>query len=281
MVTVSLFSQSGAKICTDIKVSLSDEKPGIRPSVTIAWKNPQSTAIDTILLYRDTKQITKSSLKTLNPLVTLPRNTEKYTDKPDDGKKYFYAAIPVFYSAGILDIIVPAVNSTINGIMSVPKKAEPFTASAKRPVQQKDERSKLPLPDLNIMSRNEEKLGISDEAVAIASMVGRFIPKTETKSLYIFPEDKTIDNTSGEHYLLTRIITSSFMQNDWDTAENQLQQFLKTNHSDIITRRANFYLGQTLYYQGYYREALNAFIIAEDSFPAKTKQWIQAVLEKL
>ena len=278
---IPLFSQTGAKICTDISVTLSDENPGVRPSVTISWKNPQTTAIESILLYRDTKHISKSSIKFLTPLESLPRNTEEYTDKPKDSKKYFYAALPVFYKSGLLDLIVPGVNATVNAVSAVPKKVEPYVAGTKRPVQQKDERSNLPLPDLNIMSRNEDKKGISDEAVEIAARAGRFIPNKETKSLYVFPEDKALENTSGEQYLLSKIITSSFMQNDWDTAEFQLQQFLKTNHSDAITRRANFYLGQTLYYQGYYREALNAFIIAEDSFPAKTKQWIQAVLEKM
>lgn len=272
---------SGSKTCTNIHTNLENSKTLTRPVIKVKWTSPQNLEVKEIALYRHTEQILSSTLQQLTPIAKLPAGSQEYTDTIDNDSTWYYAAISVLQDGKIYDVVIPSVNATVIGLSATPQKKSPYIATNKRVPQKQNERELIPLPYLNMLARPEEtKKTLDDETLKVAASFRAAPTKQASKPLYVFPEDKETTG-SGEQYLLAQIINSSFISNDWDTAEEELKQFLKVNRSVEITRRANFYLGQVFYYQGYYRESLNSFIIAENAFPAKTKQWIQAVLEKM
>lgn len=275
-----IFSQNSGKNCTDISASILSNDSNGKASIQIKWNPPNTNQIKSLLLYKDSTQILRKSLNNLVPLATLPANTSEYIDSGKHNENLFYALITVFNDGTTYDVIIPSVNATISPVKILPPIKEKYEAPKKNPPEKADQRRLMPLPYLNFKTDKEEVLPLSDEAIMIASQYRKFNNKKKNQPLYVFPED-TNKKASGENYLLAKIVNNSFIANDWDTAEAELKEFLKVNRSEEITRRANFYLGQVLYYQGYYRESLEAFIIAEDIFPAKTRQWVQAVLEKM
>lgn len=274
------FAQNSGKNCTDISASILNIESKGNASIQIKWNTPTSTNIKSLLLYKDSSQILRKSLNTLVPLATLPGNTSEYIDNGKHNENLFYAIISVLNDGTVYDVIIPSVNATITPIKILPPKIDKYDPPKKNPPEKANQRNLMPLPYLNFKTDKEDILPLSEEAIQIASQYRKFNNKKKNQSLYVFPED-TNKKASGENYLLAKIVNGPFIANDWDTAEAELKEFLKVNRSLEITRRANFYLGQVLYYQGYYRESLEAFIFAEDIFPAKTRQWVQAVLEKM
>ena len=96
--------------------------------------------------------------------------------------------------------------------------------------------------------------------------------------LQILPQDRTPD--SGDQYLLSTIVNSSFAKAQWATAETELLNFLKINRTEETVSRANFYLGQIYYYQGRSKNSLNAFMASLNDYPIESRQWIDEVLEQ-
>lgn len=279
-----IFSQSTkvqeSQNCSNLATKLIKKEFGQRPDIYLSWNLPQSKNISSILIYRDTKQIFKKDLKNLSPIATLSNSETHYTDKVSDNQQYFYALITKTEDSSIYDVIIPSVNATVFGIQASIQTAQKYIPPEKNPPKAENQRELIPLPFINIDNFSDQKILLSQDSIEYSKRFRKFQKENKSQPLYVFPEDTSTTST-GEQYLLTQIINGSFINNDWDTAEQELKDFLKVNHQIQITRRANFYLGQVLYYQGYYREALNAFVLAEEVFPAKTRQWIQTVLEKI
>ena len=273
-----VFAQTNSKTCTNIAATILKNDINNEQAFLIKWELPKNSSAKYLYIYKDTKQILSSSLKNLKPIAKLKGNATQYIEKITDSSSYYFAVL-IENNEGLQNLIIPSLNATIKAISQITKKNDLITSQEKRITQPKENRSHVPLPYLNIETE-QEKLPLSEEAKIIAQTYRRYNKQKKSLPLYIFPDDKKINGT-GEQFLLSQIVNGVFIENDWHVAETKLKEFLNINRSVEITRRAHFYLGQVLYYQGYYREALNSLIIAEDAFPAKTKQWIQAVLEKM
>lgn len=247
--------------------------------MTITWTLPSPSRIASIRLYRDSSQIFSSRIKSLKPIANLSGNTAQYTDAvPDLEAAYFYAVVTELTDSSLFDLIIPSVNSTVSAVTPLPLQTklasliQPNTASSRG-----NERSLIPLPYLNIIAYSEEvSNSISTESQNLAKKLGTSSDMYTSRPIYIFPEDEK--PLSGEQYLLSTIINSSFIQNNWIQAEKDLGTFLSINRSAEISKRAVFYTAQILYYQARYPEALRLFIDTEDTFPDLTREWIESAL---
>jgi tetratricopeptide (TPR) repeat protein len=83
----------------------------------------------------------------------------------------------------------------------------------------------------------------------------------------------------GEDFILQDIIHNQFKNKEYQSAEQALRDFLTIHHSKDAINRGTFYLGETLLYQGKYRQALSCFLQVQDRFPNLTTRWIQAALD--
>ncbi|HPX26889.1 MAG TPA: hypothetical protein PLG87_08800 [Treponemataceae bacterium] len=279
LTTVTFFSQNTPSSNTtikDIQVTLDNDNLN---EITLSWILPPSSQIAAIRVYRSNSQILSSNLDNLLPVTSLPGNTTRYKDTvPDAEAEYYYALISELEDKSVFKLVIPSVNATVTAVTPLPLQTKLASLIQPNPSENgRNERSLIPLPYLNILVHSEElKTTISPEAQILAQKLGSGSNYYSSNPIYIFPED--VKPLSGEQYLLSTIINSSFIQNDWIQAEAELRNFLSINRSAEITKRAVFYTAQTLYYQARYPEALRLFIDTEDTFPDLTREWVESVL---
>jgi len=87
--------------------------------------------------------------------------------------------------------------------------------------------------------------------------------------------------SSGEESALFQIVNEQFCLLDWEGARVSLQHYLSLPRTRDVEARARFYLGQTLYYTGNYREALLEFLFIRSIHPVEANNWIDAILEAM
>jgi hypothetical protein len=85
----------------------------------------------------------------------------------------------------------------------------------------------------------------------------------------------------GEESLLRTIVQGPFVQQNWQTSQTELLQYLSLPRSKLSEARARFYLGQAYYFSGSDREALFEFLMVQSQYPEEANDWIRAVLERI
>ena len=96
--------------------------------------------------------------------------------------------------------------------------------------------------------------------------------------IQVFEKDKN-PNVSGDDYIIYEAVNSFFKREQWQTASEEFESFLRTNHGENVTARANFYLGQCYLFLGKHQESLNCFLASEKMYPAESKKWIKIVID--
>ena len=96
----------------------------------------------------------------------------------------------------------------------------------------------------------------------------------------ILEQEKNDELLSGDDYTLFAIINERFTPKDWENAEKDLRRFLHINRSEAVNARAFFYLGQALYFNGKYRQALECFQNSQRFFPVLSKKWSERALDR-
>ncbi len=139
------------------------------------------------------------------------------------------------------------------------------------------QKTPVPLPYLNVLPK-EEKQAISVQTQNnITSLTeNSTISSKEAVRPYIFSED-----IARTDYQLSLIVEKYFISQKWVECETELRKFLLINRSAEITARANFYLGQVLYFRENYESALFSFLETMDYFPAQSNLWIESSLNKI
>lgn len=279
--TYSQTSNSLAQTITDISATVSNiDTPN--SSVLLKFSLPKDSEINELYIYRDTAQITKFTIKNLKPIDIIKGTEKTYEDNlvKTQGDTYFYCILATNKNNEIFDVIIPLVNSTITGIVPYPKPQD--IAPVQKPViitSYTDERSIIPLANLNTHTNTEPDPSISNESLTYAKNLSKTGKKAQIRKPFIFEEDKK--ESTGEQYLLSKIILGPFMKQEYMNSENELLSFLSINRSYDITKKAYFYLGQVYYYQTRYKEALLAFLDAEDISPVEVSKWIDATLQMI
>ncbi|MEW5814788.1 MAG: hypothetical protein AB1798_05255, partial [Spirochaetota bacterium] len=113
----------------------------------------------------------------------------------------------------------------------------------------------------------------------LETISAEIIPPPDMKPV-IMTADKTA-RSGGEEYTLKSILDREFSERRWDETEKLLKNFLSIHRSKAIENRAHFYLGQVYYFQDKMRAAFIEFLLAEDSYYAETKPWMDSLFRKL
>lgn len=276
-------SQSSRPMVSDIDAEASGK------NIVVTWTLPTREAfrnIDAILVYRSRQAFSSGSqLSEDIKIATLAANVTSYTDTSCGIYSWYYAVTARYSDGSMYDLIIPTVNATVYpaGISSTQEVEEaPVVTADIQTYTSTGTIREMPLPYLHLFQDDEPLSGtIEAESLEEAAKFGLNSIIRQNVKPYIFAEDQD-DNVTGDTYTLHNIIVSFFMRNDWVSSEAELKKFLQTNKSNFITARAQIYTGQTLFFQGKYREALSYFMQAEKTYPeldAISKRWIQYSLD--
>ena len=282
--TVSAYTQSNRPMVYDISISAGEN------STIISWKLPAKNVlskISKILIYKSNSPFTASSrLDTVSPLIELPPAPTRYSDVSAGFQTSYYAVIACYKDGTPYSIIIPTVNATV---YSISLTSPDYSAGDKSGGAEKQE-SVEPFDDGYLLGTIPTEGAIrdtplpylklfKDEDSPVPEKGSTPLTSGKTKAVpFIFETDRN-DNCTGDAYVLYSIIKDCFMKSSWFTTERELKQFLTVNHSEMITARAQIYLGQALYFQKKHKEALGYFLSAEDYYSAVSKKWIQIVLD--
>lgn len=253
--------------------------------INVTWTLPEKCdpPINQLLVFRDKRTVsTYAELASLSPVAQLNATYTGWTDTVSDYNDYFYTVICVTAN-GRYDIILPSINATVNGIhLKIPeKKASPDTsASAKEKLYPAGTMRETPLPYLDLIEgTNGKQVTMSRQAKDQAKLLAGIAKKTQ-KPLdpYVF-EDDLVSPDGGDDFLLFETLRTTFIQKKYTEACTQLEKLLGTNRSENVINRATFYLGQSLYFTGNYKNAVRRFLTVSDKYPALCQKWIDSSLD--
>lgn len=258
--------------------------PGTNSKINIMWNLPKSPdeEITKVLIYRDTKPIkTAEQLKELEPVYEQIAEFTTYTDTVPDIQNYFYALIAVTKEPYFF--ILPSINASTVGIhtavVKVNNPVEPDAVTYEHFYPQGNLRE-TPLPYIEFTEGINKESNISEEAINAAKILTSTLKPKEQIFLphYIFEED-LIEPDGSEDYLLFEILRDYFVQRKFPQCAVQLQKLIGTNINEKTRARAYFYLGESLYFQRNYKDAIRTFIKVERDFPSLTSKWIDSSLD--
>jgi hypothetical protein len=240
-------------------------------------------AKDTVL-YRSVHPI-KATADLLSAVIVQSGFRTPFTDYPVPGIPYYYAVIfEEELTTGQVGIF-PGYNTTIAAV-EVP--AGRYRVGL--PGVSEDIRS-MPLPQISLYTAVSGTSIISDPPVfmALSAEAARAVEdlgypqrrlSRPEKFLRAFSQDLEA-LTGGEEYTLRSIVQGSLINQDWDSAQEELTHFLSLPRTDTSEARARFYLGQTYYFSQRPREALFEFLMVRPYYPDEAGDWIQAALDRL
>ncbi len=254
--------------------------------VRITWKLPEKPepAINSLILYRTTEQISSfSQLAETQPLATLAPYVSEYVDTLSDLKDYYYTVISL--TDTVYDVVLLSFNSTVTGVHLTVKKVEEKEAEKTEyeTVYPEGKLRKTPLPFIDMIEGTSVEPLVSDKTAVSAMNTlsgnnGKY--KKEKLTPYIFEED-LVSPDAGDDYLLYEILKNHFVQKNYSTTIEKLNQLIGTNISKDTQNRAYFYLGEAQYFSGKYEEAVRSFVKVEQYFPVVSKKWIEASLDRI
>jgi hypothetical protein len=242
---------------------------GERVVITFNTANPQKSAV----LYRSTQPVMNRD-DLLNAVVVRSSVRSAFVDMPAPETAWYYTVIyEDEISSGDI-VIKPGINSTVSAVFAY---AEETAYSFMRPA---------PLPILTLSGYGEGgflpevscEVPLSNDAL---NVVGSVRPLREKPLVLKEPRVYAIDMevpAGGEESALVQIIKEYFEKSDWEGARVNLQYYLSVPRSKDVQTRADFYLAQSLYYTGRYREALMKFLSFRTANSVEANSWIDAVL---
>lgn len=256
--------------------------------IKLTWTLPSmpSPKIEKLFIYRDSKQITSySQISNLNPIATLDKNSTFYIDNVQNTNEYFYSIIAET-TDGPYKIIIPSINSTLNGIMPLFKNT---SNTSNQNIQHKEtftinQNSKrvFPLPQINFDKNNDSKnnkITLGKKAIDAGNELGKgYNKKNYISKIHVFEED-LICPEGGDEYFLFRILKESFVKNNFATSVENLTDFLSVYRNKETTSRAIFYLAESYYFSGNYEKAIYHFLAVKDIYPELTKKWLDSSLD--
>jgi len=249
-----------------------------------------------VILYRSTSPINESAdLVPATAVTTLGSNENSFVDFPLPGVPYYYAAFDAEATKSGQYTFIPGGN-TLQESVEINLSGPSSLIS-----RGKDSQRITPLPFLllnsGIMSGSQIERDfnysrvtrqLDDDTLSVwRSIESRLLSgghHTVTLSPVILGID-TARDLSGEDYQLSLIISSLASTSpdtvNWGMIEKQLASFMSVRHSDKVTDRGHFYLGQVYYYQGKYSQSFFEFLMARDSYFIEAQPWIDRLFELL
>ena len=308
-IAAGAFAQSSRPIVSSITAYAASAT-----KITVSWVLPEKTEgsiITALQIYRDTKPIAgQDAVSSLAPLATLASTANSYTDTVTDYREYYYAVIsmtkpgtfaaksdlyydedfdkPADTSGGKAYIVLlPGVNATVNGVrvkLPVQKNtpAKKTTESAKEKLYGTGDMREQPLPFLDILGAAKEPDSVISKATekkALAIAGGKQTHKQPVLLEPYYFEQDLMSPDGGDEFLLFEVLRTTFVKRNYPAATASLKRFLAQNRTAAVTDRANFYLGESYYFSGKYKDALNVFLELDETFTPLTQKWIESSLE--
>jgi len=226
------------------------------------------------ILYRSTQPV-KEPRDLLNAIMVKSGFDSPFTDYPVPGLSYYYALVYEDEISGGSIGIKPGINATISAVTVSGGRAE---ERALRPMP-------LPTMTLNNDMRDGYFLPDTTGSVSLSENTAKIIRNTpvpekvplEQRRPRVFTVDLQAPS-GGEDSALFQIISDSFIKRDWEKARTDLLHYLSLPRSKDVEARARFYLGQTLYFSGYFRGALFEFLAIKSFHPVEANMWIDSTL---
>jgi hypothetical protein len=263
--TPSVFEQS------QIVSGIWTRRDGNKVIITYASSSPEKNAV----LFRSAYPVSQPN-DLINAVIVQSGISSPFVDTPAPGVFWYYAII---YEDDILsgDIIIrQGVNATASAVVIHDDRA---VESFMRPIP-------LPVLTLNnyvdgFLADVMQEKPLSRASAAMLKLTQKNEkPPLELKWPRAFAMDLAAPE-SGEESALFQIIEDYFKQFEWESARDNLQEYLALPRTKDVEARARFYLGQTLYFTGNYREALWEFLSFRSINPEEANNWIDAVLSAM
>jgi len=246
---------------------------GDRVSISFDVSGPRKNAV----LYRSMQPL-RQPQDLLNAVIVRSRVSSPFIDDPVPGLSWYYAVIFEDEISGGNMGIRPGGNATSSPVMiSVERTTE-------RPLRP------IPLPAMS-GSAVDGNFFLHDAAAGFTPLSGQtkdmirnssVPPKAALplKNPRVFAVDLQAPS-GGEESALFQIVKEYFEKRDWEGSRLSLLHYLSLPRSKNVEARARFYLGQSLYFTGNYREALFEFLSIKSVHPVEANLWIDAVLSAM
>lgn len=140
----------------------------------------------------------------------------------------------------------------------------------------------LPLPT-DILGFGQDARAMSDNAKQIVENLANGSTKQKPepfKTPYFF-EDDMFAPDGGDGYILFETLREGLVQRKYRESVGLFIDFLSVNRNAAVTNRAEFYLGESFYFCGEYKNAVQCFLAVQEIFPALAKKWIDSSLDLL
>jgi len=241
--------------------------------ITFDYSGPRKNAI----LYRSTQPI-RQPQDLLNAIIVQSGISSPFTDSPVPGLTWYYAIIyEDEISSGNVGIR-PGVNASVSAVSIY---ADQNQERALRPIPLPVMTLHNTMPDSFFITEIPGQMPLSAESANVLRDTQMPQKKPiELKPPRVFSVD-LVAPTGGEDSALFQIVMECFVKFDWENARVNLTHYLSLPRSREIEARARFYLAQTLYYSGSYREALMEFLSFRSLYLAEANVWIEAVLSAM
>ncbi len=281
-------------------------------TIELSWNIPEQTSDKSIIsfsIYRSSQPIINiNNLTSLEPIAKVKGSFISYRDKVPDDTDYYYAIIinateqlegqssdttKLYFDEEydtILDdnstaciIIVPGENATISSIHAQNSQIKLTQKPVNEEKKDTSHKRNIPVPytyPFDTETDNSSDCKISDQSAEYANELIKDNQLTSLQPLekYIFSED-FITPAGGEEYLLFEILIDSFTKEKYEESEYLLRKFLSQNRSETITQKALFYLGESLYFTGNYKKAIQTFLQVYEAYPNLVRKWIDSSLD--
>ncbi|MDR0584300.1 MAG: hypothetical protein LBG57_08155 [Treponema sp.] len=255
----------------------------VEGEAVIVTYNPEGVSeygLKKAVLYRSGRPIRRPQ-DLLNASIVLSGVSSPFVDYPIPGLPWFYAVLLEDDITGGSVGIYPGRNATRTAVEITGGQTTPGDG---RPVRS------LPLPAMSVhnavpgsdrLSEIPDPEPLSRETLmALESVTKTPAPPPPDKKPRVFTRDLA-EIAGGEDSELMLIVQNSFSKKDWRTASEELSRYLSLPRSADTEARARFYLGQTCYFSGKYREALVEFLYVRPLYPNEAHVWIEATLSAL
>jgi hypothetical protein len=232
------------------------------------------------ILYRSARPI-KQPRDLLDAVIVLTGISSPYVDYPIPGLPWYYAVILEDDITGGNMGIYPGRNATGTAVEITVGETPSGDSHSIR---------SLPLPDMSVHNAvpgsdyfsaipNPEPL--SPETIkALEGVLKAPVFPPPARKPRVFNRDLAVP-AGGEDSELMHIVQDSFTRQDWRSTNTELLRYLSLPRSADTEARARFYLGQTYYFSGKYREALVEFLLFQSMYPNEAYVWIEATLTAL
>jgi len=252
--------------------NLRANQDGDRVTITFDMSDRSKSAI----LYRSSQPV-RVPLDLLNAVIVQSGIRSPFTDSPVPGISWYYAIIHEDEIQRGDVKIRSGVNATVSAITIYSDQAKERSL---RPIP-------LPLMTLNNAVESHFITEIPNQ-IPLNPVSSNLLRETDMprkkpivlRNPRVFSVD-LVAPTGGEDSALFQIIMEYFVKFEWEKAQVRLEHYLSLPRSKEIEARTRFYLGQTLYYAGNYKEALMEFLSFRTHYLAEANVWIDAVLSAI